>query len=154
MAGFNITSIIQAGQGAPVIGDPVLALAAQINRFQKAAGLPLVAATPGAVTLDIASRALALKLQQLTAALAANPGDAATASQIQAIIAAQGNPIPYVQANLAALTQQLQAFADAQLGKPFGAFRWAIVGSLGLVGVIASILIYRRHRIARGVGPI
>lgn len=147
-AGFDITSIMNTGQGAPVIGDPVLALVAQINRFQKASGQPLVSGTPGVVTLDIASRALAIKLQQLTAALAVNPGDAATTTQISSIIAAQGNPVPYVQNNLVTMVQQLQAYADASLGKPLGAFQWALIGSLGLAAIVGALLLWRRHRSA------
>lgn len=153
MAGFDITSIMNTGAGSPVVGDPVVALATQINRFQKAAGLPPVSATPGVVTMDIASRALAIKLQQLTAALAVNPGDVATTQQISAIIAAQGNPLPYVQNNLVTLVQQIQAYADASFGKPLGAFQWALVGS-GVLAAIATVaVLWRRHRVARSVGP-
>lgn len=146
---LDLTKITGTGSGVPVTGDPVAALTAQVNRFLKASGRPLLAVTPGVVTLDLANSALILRQGQLSAAVVQYPTDVSIQAQLAEVAAAQAAPIPYVQAHLVQLTQQLQFYADSQFGVPWTPLRWAITVTAGLATVVTGLLLVRRHRALR-----
>lgn len=146
---IDLTKITGTGLGPTVTGDPVAALTAQVNRFLKASGRPLLAVTPGVVTLDLANSALILRQSQLSAAVAQYPTDVSIQAQLAEVAAAQAAPIPYVQAHLVQLVQQLQLYADSQYGVPWTPLRWAVTVTAGLAAIAAGVLLVRRHRALR-----
>lgn len=98
--------------GVAIQGDPVQALAAQVNRITKA---ELYAPAPGQISRDLASSALVL---MQTIAIAAAINDPYAVDQLNAITAAmKQDPIGYVRPRVVQITQALAVYGDS-LGLP------------------------------------
>lgn len=114
------TSSIAGVTGAPKGTNPALYLRAQLNRFTAAGGAPYAfqyASTPLPLTntldADVASRALwVLNMRAGYAAVLAP--DPATTELLKTYANAWKNPLAYVTDNLAAVTDVVRLFADAQ----------------------------------------
>lgn len=142
---FDLKTFFGSG-GAPALGtDPVTALTNEVNRFNKAYGKPLIAATPGGVSADLATTALGLRQAQLSAAVIQFPTDASVAQQLAEVAAAQANPIPYVSANLSTLAAQLRLYADATFGTGWSKTTWALIATTSLV-VVGGLFVAHQHR--------
>jgi len=106
------TNPFTTGGGVAIEGDPVQALAAQVNRINKTA---LYAPAPGALTRDLASAALLL---MQTIAIAAAVSDPYATDQLTELTAAmQNDPVGYVSARIVPITQALAVYGD-RLGLP------------------------------------
>lgn len=96
--------------GAQVVqGDPVQALAAQVNRLVEK---QLYAPAPGQLTRDLAASALVL---MQTIAIAAAVTDPLAADQVGVLTQALKDPVNYVAPRVTQITQALAIYGD-QLG--------------------------------------
>lgn len=147
---FAITS------GQAVSGDPVVALAAQVNRILER---PLYAPAPGALSRDLAASAIVL-LQ--TIAIAAAVTDPHAAEQVNVLTQALRDPITYVSPRVKQITRALSIYGD-QLGRPpaevgiterdprfarkWDGWMWAsAIGGLGTLALAASRIAKRLGR--------
>lgn len=95
------------GGGVAIQGDPVQALAAQVNRLTKQ---NLYAPAPGQLTRDLASSALVL---MQTIAIAAAIRDPYAVDQLNTLTAALAqDPVGYVSSHVVQITQALAVYGD------------------------------------------
>lgn len=98
--------------GVAVQGDPVVALAAQVNRIN---GKAQFAPAPGQLSVDLALAALVI-MQTIT--IAAAVSDPLAVDQLNAITAAfKSNPVGYVAPRITQITQAIAIYGDT-LGIP------------------------------------
>jgi hypothetical protein len=97
--------------GAVISGDPVVALAAQVNRILER---ELYAPAPGQLSRDLAASAIVL---MQTISIAAAVHDPMAAEQVGELTQALKDPVPYVSSRVAQMARALAIYGD-QLGKP------------------------------------
>ena len=145
--------------GQAVQGDPVIALAAQVNRVLQQ---ELYAPGPGQLSRDLASSAIVL---MQTIAIAAAITDPLAADQVGLLTQALAkDPIGYVSPRVKQITQALAIFGD-QLGRPaakvgittrdprftrkWDAWMWASAIGVGLTAALGAGLVAKRLGRAR-----
>lgn len=98
----------QSSGGVTIQGDPIQALAAQVNRITRQTTFT---PAPGQLTRDLATSAIVL-MQGI--ALAAAPSDPYAAQQATELAQAIRNPTDYVSARVTQITQALAVYGDAK----------------------------------------
>lgn len=109
------------GLSPAILGNPIVALIGQLNRFRKAQKAPELPLWPQPVTPALANEALRLLKQRLDAAYAQlpDPNTLKQLNQIKALVADRLDVtrMTYVTVNLAMVTQQLALYGN-MLGLP------------------------------------
>lgn len=159
--GATDASSIGSAVGAPKGINPALYLRAQLNRFTAAGGAPYqfqFATSPLPLTTvldaEVASRALFV-LNMRAGYAQTMAADPATAALLRTYASAWSNPLGYVTANLALVTDVVRLFADSQkLPAAKGVPQYVKIPGLGdvrqetvvIAGAVAALIYFTRRR--------
>lgn len=146
--------------GMVIWGDPVIALAAQVNRLTES---QLYSPAPGQLSRDLASSAIML---MQTIAIAAALTDPGATDEVNALTQAMKDPVPYVAPRVPQITRALAIYGDrlgrspAQVGitkrDPRFSHKWdtwmwlSVVGAASITAIGAMVA---AKRLARSTAP-